>query len=204
MLKAATLLNNYQSTLSNNAISDFETPRREKSEHSKPLDCFPVTGLLDDDDFDFDESFFDQIDHICQQKSAAKSIGCNENDINGGDVNLSPGSISASGSVGSGELLKHLADFDSKECTDHQNGTQNGNMPEEYSKYLQSLNDRQREVACTDISTPLLIVAGPGSGKVLTFSFLYTLDFLWLLLPQIFKYKTYLANLMLINLVKIT
>ena len=40
-------------------------------------------------------------------------------------------------------------------------------MPKEYSKYLHSLNDRQREAACTDISVPLMIVAGPGSGKVL-------------------------------------
>jgi hypothetical protein len=39
-------------------------------------------------------------------------------------------------------------------------------MPEEYSKYLESLNERQREAACTDVSTPLMIVAGPGSGKV--------------------------------------
>ncbi|KAL6134717.1 hypothetical protein ACLB2K_066945 [Fragaria x ananassa] len=41
-------------------------------------------------------------------------------------------------------------------------------MPEEYSKYLKSLNDRQREAACSDIATPLMIVAGPGSGKTST------------------------------------
>ena len=41
-------------------------------------------------------------------------------------------------------------------------------MPEEYSKYLKSLNDRQREAACSDIATPLMIAAGPGSGKTST------------------------------------
>ena len=40
-------------------------------------------------------------------------------------------------------------------------------MSEEYLKYFKSLDGRQREAACTDISTPLMIVAGPGSGKVL-------------------------------------
>ncbi|CAN1798742.1 ATP-dependent DNA helicase SRS2-like protein At4g25120 [Linum perenne] len=43
-----------------------------------------------------------------------------------------------------------------------------GDMPEDYSKYLQSLNDRQRIAACSDISVPLMIVAGPGSGKTST------------------------------------
>ncbi|XP_076930968.1 ATP-dependent DNA helicase SRS2-like protein At4g25120 [Bidens hawaiensis] len=41
-------------------------------------------------------------------------------------------------------------------------------MPDEYAKYMQSLNDRQREAACSDISIPLMIVAGPGSGKTST------------------------------------
>lgn len=44
------------------------------------------------------------------------------------------------------------------------------NMPEDYLKYVESLNDRQQEAACSDISIPLIIVAGPGSGKVFTFS----------------------------------
>ncbi|XP_054786737.1 ATP-dependent DNA helicase SRS2-like protein At4g25120 isoform X2 [Prosopis cineraria] len=154
-------------------LSHFETPRTE-SDNSKPLDYFSVTGLLDDD---FDEAILEQIDNLCQQKSAAKSMGRepdgrfqeegrNESDIT--DVNLCSGSITAIERVRSGDLLKHVVDFDPKEHTDSRNSTQNCNMPEEYSKYLQSLNDRQREAACTDISTPLIIVAGPGSGKTST------------------------------------
>ncbi|XP_006358199.1 ATP-dependent DNA helicase SRS2-like protein At4g25120 [Solanum tuberosum] len=42
------------------------------------------------------------------------------------------------------------------------------NMPEDYIKYVESLNDRQQEAACSDISIPLIIVAGPGSGKTST------------------------------------
>ncbi|CAN4123464.1 unnamed protein product [Withania somnifera] len=42
------------------------------------------------------------------------------------------------------------------------------NMPEDYKKYVESLNDRQQEAACSDISIPLIIVAGPGSGKTST------------------------------------
>lgn len=40
-------------------------------------------------------------------------------------------------------------------------------MPEKYREYIKSLNDKQREAACNDVSIPLMIVAGPGSGKVL-------------------------------------
>ncbi|WMV20034.1 hypothetical protein MTR67_013419 [Solanum verrucosum] len=42
------------------------------------------------------------------------------------------------------------------------------NMPEDYIQYVESLNDRQQEAACSEISIPLIIVAGPGSGKTST------------------------------------
>ncbi|XP_020519936.1 ATP-dependent DNA helicase SRS2-like protein At4g25120 isoform X1 [Amborella trichopoda] len=37
-----------------------------------------------------------------------------------------------------------------------------------YSEYLKSLNDMQKEAATSDIERPLLILAGPGSGKTST------------------------------------
>uniref|UniRef100_A0A0E0LKV2 DNA 3'-5' helicase n=1 Tax=Oryza punctata TaxID=4537 RepID=A0A0E0LKV2_ORYPU len=43
-----------------------------------------------------------------------------------------------------------------------------GCVPKKYYDYLQSLNDRQREAACSDVTIPLMIVAGPGSGKTST------------------------------------
>ncbi|KAG8080511.1 hypothetical protein GUJ93_ZPchr0007g3373 [Zizania palustris] len=43
-----------------------------------------------------------------------------------------------------------------------------GCIPKKYYEYLHSLNDRQREAACNDAAIPLMIVAGPGSGKTST------------------------------------
>ncbi|KAF8669505.1 hypothetical protein HU200_051306 [Digitaria exilis] len=43
-----------------------------------------------------------------------------------------------------------------------------GCAPKKYYEYLHSLNDRQREAACSDVAVPLMIVAGPGSGKTST------------------------------------
>ncbi|KAK3127095.1 hypothetical protein QOZ80_7AG0568260 [Eleusine coracana subsp. coracana] len=40
--------------------------------------------------------------------------------------------------------------------------------PSKYYEYLHSLNDKQREAACSDVNIPLMIVAGPGSGKTST------------------------------------
>uniref|UniRef100_A0A453BHB9 DNA 3'-5' helicase n=1 Tax=Aegilops tauschii subsp. strangulata TaxID=200361 RepID=A0A453BHB9_AEGTS len=43
-----------------------------------------------------------------------------------------------------------------------------GCAPRKYYEYLHSLNDKQREAACSDVAVPLMIVAGPGSGKTST------------------------------------
>lgn len=43
-----------------------------------------------------------------------------------------------------------------------------GCAPRKYYEYLHSLNDRQREAACSDVTVPLMILAGPGSGKTST------------------------------------
>ncbi|XP_052163518.1 ATP-dependent DNA helicase SRS2-like protein At4g25120 isoform X3 [Oryza glaberrima] len=43
-----------------------------------------------------------------------------------------------------------------------------GCVPKKYYEYFQSLNDRQSEAACSDVTIPLMIVAGPGSGKTST------------------------------------
>lgn len=156
----------------------FETPRREP-EGSKPkeLDYFAASGLLDDD---FDDSILEQIDILVEQKSAEKAAEqqldriCDEKVLNqsniAGEVSLSSGCITVSVGLGNGHLLNSGVDLHTKqeEVDTSLQGLLNSNssMPEEYLKYLQSLNDRQREAACTDISTPLMIVAGPGSGKV--------------------------------------
>ncbi|KAK9913952.1 hypothetical protein M0R45_037751 [Rubus argutus] len=95
----------------------------------------------DDDDDDFDENILQEIDALIEQKTTLKS----PHDVNASVVPV----------VTTNE-------------TDSANHGLPPSMPDEYSKYLQSLNDRQREAACSDIATPLMIAAGPGSGKTST------------------------------------
>lgn len=100
-----------------------------------------MTGLLDDDEDDFDESILQEIDALIEQKTTLKS----QHDVNASVLPV----VTANG-------------------TDSANHGLPPSMPDEYSKYLQSLNERQREAACSDIATPLMIAAGPGSGKTST------------------------------------
>ncbi|XP_029128591.1 ATP-dependent DNA helicase SRS2-like protein At4g25120 isoform X3 [Cajanus cajan] len=156
----------------------FENPRREpEGSEPKQLDYFTI---LDDD---FDESVLEQIDILVEQKSAElaaeQQLGCSCSEKVSSesnvvcDVNLRSRFSTVSEGIGNGYLFSSGVELDTKEeevDTSWQGlqSSENSTMPEEYSKYLQSLNDRQREAACTDISTPLMIVAGPGSGKTST------------------------------------
>ncbi|PNX97699.1 ATP-dependent DNA helicase-like protein [Trifolium pratense] len=131
---------------------------------------------------DFDESILEQIDILCEQKSAEKAAGqgldnsCQEkvSSESGvvGNVDLSLGTIVVSEVIGNGDMFSSGIALDHKEEHVDSDTTGksllSGTMPEEYLKYLESLNERQREAACTDVSTPLMIVAGPGSGKTST------------------------------------
>ncbi|KAM4069622.1 hypothetical protein ACB094_12G103200 [Castanea mollissima] len=140
------------------------------------IDSVSMTSTLDDD---FDESILEEIDALCEQKSAAKAEGqvlsCDIDPGSHHDGN-SDGGLSASlESVTGYESVKMEGALDSGSDLDPttkgsetSQTIETGNMPEEYSKYLQSLNDRQREAACNDVSVPLMIVAGPGSGKTST------------------------------------
>ncbi|CAK8571971.1 unnamed protein product [Lathyrus sativus] len=134
------------------------------------------------EDFDFDESILEQIDILCEQKSAVKAFwqglddSCHEKVLSEsgvvGNFDLVSGTSSVSKGIGNGDMFSPGIALDHKEECVHSDSTRqgllSGTMPEEYSKYLESLNDRQREAACTDVSTPLMIVAGPGSGKTST------------------------------------
>ncbi|KAL1819959.1 hypothetical protein ACET3Z_014828 [Daucus carota] len=133
-------------------------------------------GFLDEE---FDESILQQIDALCENRP--RVISCTDEmvgnvqingqcaEIDDGDCKTNVGSIGMVESLKSGELL---------DCTDVLDCVEDGSkvsetsktssMPEAYAKYIQSLNDKQREAACSDISTPLVIVAGPGSGKTST------------------------------------
>ncbi|XP_012569785.1 ATP-dependent DNA helicase SRS2-like protein At4g25120 isoform X2 [Cicer arietinum] len=153
--------------------SNFETPRKETGSFKpEPLDYFSASGLFDDD---FDESILEQIDILCEQKTAEKcweKVSSETGVV--GNVDLSFGTSVVSDCNGNGDMFSNGFGIyldPKEEQVDNDTPRKSlvsGTMPEEYSKYLESLNERQREAACTDISTPLMIVAGPGSGKTST------------------------------------
>jgi len=136
--------------------------------------------IENDENDDLDESILEQIDILCEQKSAVKAAGqgldhsCQENVSSESGlvctVDMSLRTSAVSEGIGTGDMLcfgidlDHIEEHVDSETT--RKSLPSGTMPEEYSKYLKSLNERQREAACTDVSTPLMIVAGPGSGKV--------------------------------------
>ncbi|CAA6669779.1 unnamed protein product [Spirodela intermedia] len=120
-------------------------------------------------DEEFDEAVLKEIDAICEQRSSAKR-----------ERLTSFGSLPSSHCL---TLTHHERPPDDENDSDssrmqqieeeRENSAQDvatgdGSVPQAYSEYLESLNDRQREAAYSDISIPLMIVAGPGSGKTST------------------------------------
>ncbi|XP_074372671.1 ATP-dependent DNA helicase SRS2-like protein At4g25120 [Apium graveolens] len=125
-------------------------------------------------DEEFDESILQEIDALCENKPT-DNMACNvqmksqSTVFDGGDRKTNADPIDLVESLKTEKLL---------DCADVQDCVEDGStisetsrtgcMPEAYGKYIQSLNDKQREAACSDISIPLVIVAGPGSGKTST------------------------------------
>lgn len=129
-----------------------------------------ITSLFLDDDFD--ESIFERIDEICEQMpydNSERKDCTMENDL----VIKNHNYVSTPNVDAGSEILKSEENFSSawRELSGVEELSKSvskltKNMPGEYTTYIQSLNDRQQEAACSDISIPLVIVAGPGSGKV--------------------------------------
>ncbi|GLU20859.1 hypothetical protein SLE2022_370370 [Rubroshorea leprosula] len=160
-------------SINNKHVSDPFVTLIKQPECASLSDYFSTPSLLDDD---FDESMLEEIDAICEQQSAAKAerqdpivsldVGSSRNDISTDDFIATSDILSLSHDVralDNGDVLDPK-EFDISIAL----STSCESMPEEYSKYIQSLNDKQREAACSDISIPLMIVAGPGSGKTST------------------------------------
>lgn len=174
-------------------LDSYRTPMK-RQECFDLIDSVSMTSTLDDD---FDESILEEIDALFEQKSAARAEGqvlsCDidpggHHDGNSnGDLSASLESVTGYESVKMEGALDSGSDLDPiTKGSETSQTIEIGNMPEEYSKYLQSLNDRQREAACNDISVPLMIVAGPGSGKVplylsLLFSYTYIKKMIFLI-----------------------
>ncbi|XP_038907259.1 ATP-dependent DNA helicase SRS2-like protein At4g25120 isoform X2 [Benincasa hispida] len=154
----------------------LETPVKTPS-CSGTRDSFSAPSILDDD---FDESALEEIDALCEQNSSARSVRqasdssfhatIQDHGSYSGDLSVDLQSVIGSGSIEAKDLSCSLDASESRAELINSDPAMKkiGTMPEEYSKYLFSLNDRQREAACGDISVPLMILAGPGSGKTST------------------------------------
>lgn len=165
----------------------------QRSEFFSINQCSPVSCSLDDD---FDSSIFEAIDLLCDGthgssvKKIERGVDTNQDHIPNNEAD--DGNDSNARSVShtkleipqgvQGDVSQHLI---RKENITH--AKEFSGMPESYSKYLESLNEDQLDAASTDASTPLMVVAGPGSGKVcrnlllftfLNFSFLIRCSFL--------------------------
>ncbi|KAK3183347.1 hypothetical protein Dsin_030633 [Dipteronia sinensis] len=173
------LINDVKNAPANDALMNSEylcdpfiTPLKQQAS-SNSSESFLMPSLLDDD---FDESILQEIDAICERSASKAEIECQNSssyEENQHNNNSSNDFKSGSEAVTANENLRmdvplepgdHMKSIGGE--MDTSQILESGSMPDEYLKYLQSLNDRQREAACCDVSTPSMIVAGPGSGKV--------------------------------------
>ncbi|KAK2662040.1 hypothetical protein Ddye_000614 [Dipteronia dyeriana] len=175
------LINDVKNTLATDAVMNSENlcdpfiiPLKQQAS-SNSSESFLLPSLLDDD---FDESILQEIDAICERSASKAEIECqnsssyeeNEHNNNSSnDFKSGSESVTADENIRMDVPLEPGDDMKSiGEEMDTSQIRESGSMPDEYLKYLQSLNDRQREAACCDVSTPSMIVAGPGSGKTST------------------------------------
>lgn len=139
-------------------LDSFTTPSAKQSQFK--LDHHTLPDILDDNDY-FDDSILGEIDVLCQQQK---------------QLSAQPSHFT------SVESAHHPSARSSPQSIAYQNNSEEAALPGAYSKlmfnisrkmpayahYLDSLSERQQEAACSDISIPLMIVAGPGSGKVVS------------------------------------
>ncbi|CAN1798746.1 ATP-dependent DNA helicase SRS2-like protein At4g25120 [Linum perenne] len=142
--------------VSERASECFVTPIKQLDFSGWSSSYSSTPSLLDDDEFY--ESILEAIDAICKENSTAK---VKDSPIRSQHVDTAKCNTIVS-SVSGNQRQIMIDDNNTSPTMSY------GDMPEDYSKYLQSLNDRQRIAACSDISVPLMIVAGPGSGKTST------------------------------------
>ncbi|XP_023635685.1 ATP-dependent DNA helicase SRS2-like protein At4g25120 isoform X2 [Capsella rubella] len=146
----------------------FVTPLKQPERVTLSYGC-SSSSLLDDD---IDDSILEEIDFICEQsagKTACQTpstsvIQTPYNDNKSSDLKASLDSRDVEKFVSDSNVNLKLYE----ETTAAADPALINSMPDECSKYMRSLNDRQRDAACSNISTPLMVIAGPGSGKTST------------------------------------
>ncbi|XP_058104099.1 ATP-dependent DNA helicase SRS2-like protein At4g25120 isoform X2 [Magnolia sinica] len=152
------------------------TPKKE-SERCSYSDDFSSPSVLDED---YDETILKEIDALCEQQSTAKKEGhrpqsnvfieseCKACDESSADASSNLGAVTADKLQEDDNVAEITAVELEEEGSSSFQATRRGCMPKAYAEYMQTLNEMQKEAACSDISTPLMIVAGPGSGKTST------------------------------------
>ncbi|XP_010555600.1 PREDICTED: ATP-dependent DNA helicase SRS2-like protein At4g25120 isoform X2 [Tarenaya hassleriana] len=167
----------------------FITPQKELEKFRLSNDC-STPSLLDDE---IDESMLEEIDVICEESE--RRATCQNPCISSGNETWATDNKNDNFKArleldfSAGKMHEPISNGNLKfkeESVITTDPALNGNlelkeetvitadpaliksMSDECSKYLQSLNDRQRDAACSDISTPLMVLAGPGSGKTST------------------------------------
>ncbi|KAG9439935.1 hypothetical protein H6P81_020100 [Aristolochia fimbriata] len=139
-------------------------------EESKITTSFSYPGLLEED---FDDSLLTEIDAICERqytiKKNCQTISCNLSMGNSCRelTEYYNGETVTANKMTEVEINTEMPVRSQGNSTSSQESNVD-HMSEEYLKYMQSLNKEQREAACSDTSIPLMIVAGPGSGKTST------------------------------------
>ncbi|KAF8412471.1 hypothetical protein HHK36_000435 [Tetracentron sinense] len=162
--------------IENGVASTLIETSAKKLECSSLSDAFSSPSVLDED---FDNTILEEIDVLCDQRSATKiegqepcsnaSVGSQFNENSNGDDNANLESVTAKKLLETEGKLDFRDDLELEtEGSSTSQAIQSGRLLPAYSEYLQSLNDKQQEAACSDISIPLMIVAGPGSGKTST------------------------------------
>lgn len=145
-------------------LDSYRTPVRQ-AECCGVGGSFSNCSILDDA---FDDVLLEELDALSEGKSSACGAGDRSGPVRGessaqiscpADLDAGAAFVAVDDNTGSGDQRSSPDDDDFRVG-------KSTSMPEGYSKYLGSLNERQQEAACTDISVPLMIVAGPGSGKV--------------------------------------
>lgn len=164
------IINGFQTEISGDSgfsSEAFVTPLKEPERVTLSYGCSTSSSLLDDD---IDDSILEEIDLICEQ-SARKAV-CQTPSTS---INQTPSKDNKSSDLKASLDFRDVKKFEpdsnvkvklDEETTIAADPALLNSMPDECSKYIMSLNDRQRDAACSNISTPLMVIAGPGSGKV--------------------------------------
>ncbi|KAL9247425.1 hypothetical protein vseg_020857 [Gypsophila vaccaria] len=152
----------------------FVTPMNTGGRLFDPIDtnqCFIVPSVLDED---FDNTILEEIDSLCTG-SGVKSL---PREVNSGP-DCTRKTETNDDSFSTMKLFPHV-ELENRRCdledsspshTERVNiigAKEFPGMSETSSKFMVSLNEDQLEAASTDALKPLMVVAGPGSGKTST------------------------------------